>query len=308
MTTTGTPRAASPSRRRSLKEMDARTRRRKRRSGVMTGLLTLAMVLAALPLFLIVAVVASKGWSVIEPGFFTRDTLPFRLAGGGFRQGFVGSLLIMALAIPMAVVPGIAAAVYLVEYGRGRKLAALVRFVTDVMTGVPSIFVGLFVYAVLVIGTVGIGFGTLAAAVAIAIVMLPIVVRSSEEMLKLVPDSLRNAALGLGARRWQTTTKVVLPAAAPGLATGSMLAVARGAGETAPLILTALGSFTTTLVLVGERQASLPQLIHQSAVQPFAPGIARAWGGALCLLAITLLFTVAARLVAARFATRREGL
>jgi phosphate transport system permease protein len=294
--------------RRSLREVDARTRRRKRSSTAAKAVLTAAMALACIPLVLILYVVAERGWHVVNLQFFTEDTLPFRLAGGGFRQGFVGSFLIMGLAIPMAVALGIAAAVYLVEYGKGRKLAVLVRFVTDVMTGVPSIFVGLFVYAVLVIGTVRIGFGTLAASVAIAIVMLPIVVRSSEEMLKLVPDSLRNAALGMGARRWQTTTKVVLPAAAPGLATGSMLAVARGAGETAPLILTALGSFTMTLYLVGERQASLPQLIHQNAVQPFEPGLARAWGGALCLVLITLLFTIVARVVAARFALRREGM
>jgi phosphate transport system permease protein len=294
--------------RRSLREVDARTRRRKRASAAAKAVLTAAMALACVPLVLILYVVVERGWHVVNLQFFTEDTLPFRLAGGGFRQGFVGSFLIMGLAVPMAVVLGIAAAVYLVEYGKGRKLAVLVRFVTDVMTGVPSIFVGLFVYAVLVIGTVRIGFGTLAASVAIAIVMLPIVVRSCEEMLKLVPDSLRNAALGMGARRWQTTTKVVLPAAAPGLATGSMLAVARGAGETAPLILTALGSFTMTLYLVGERQASLPQLIHQNAVQPFAPGLARAWGGALCLVLITLLFTIVARVVAARFARRREGM
>jgi phosphate transport system permease protein len=266
------------------------------------------MAVACLPLVLILYVVVERGWAVVDLHFFTQDTLPFRLPGGGFRQGFVGSFLIMALATPLAIGLGVAAAVYLVEYGQGRKLAALVRFVTDVMTGVPSIFVGLFVYAVLVIGTVRIGFGTLAAAVAIAIVMLPIVVRSAEEMLKLVPDSLRNASLGLGARRWQTTTRVVLPAAAPGLATGSMLAVARGAGETAPLILTALGSYTMTVYLVGARQAALPQLIHQSATQPFPPGIARAWGGALCLVAITLLFTVVARIVAGRFASRREGM
>lgn len=294
--------------RRSLRQVDPRTRRRRAVNTAMRALLTLVMVLACVPLVLILYVVASKGWRVIDLHFFTQDTVPFRLTGGGFRQGFVGSFLIMALAIPMAVGFGIAAAVYLVEYGKGKKLAVLVRFVTDVMTGVPSIFVGLFVYAVLVIGTLRIGFGTLPAAVAIAIVMLPIVVRSSEEMLKLVPDHLRSASLGLGARRWQTTTKVVLPAAAPGLATGSMLAIARGAGETAPLILTALGSFTMTLYLVGERQASLPQLIHQNAVQPFAPGIERAWGGALCLVVITLLFTVIARVVAGRFARRREGL
>jgi len=293
---------------RSLRQVDRRTRRRKLSSLAMRVVLTVTMALACLPLVLILYVVAERGWAVIDLHFFTQDTLPFRLEGGGFRQGFVGSFLIMALAIPMAVVTGIAAAVYLVEYGRKRKLAALVRFVTDVMTGVPSIFVGLFVYAVLVIGTVKLGFGTLAAAVAIAIVMLPIVVRSSEEMLKLVPDSLRSASSGLGARRWQTTTKVVLPAAAPGLATGSMLAIARGAGETAPLVLTGLGSFTMTIYLVGQRQASLPQLIHQNAVQPFAPGIARAWGGALCLVAITVLFTIVARVIAARFARTREGM
>jgi phosphate transport system permease protein len=308
MTTVEAPPSTPAAGRRSLREVDARTRRRTRASAVVRVLLTVAMGLACVPLVLILYVVIARGWHVIDLHFFTQDTLPFRLPGGGFRQGFVGSFLIMGLAIPMAVGLGIAAAVYLVEYGKGRKLATLVRFVTDVMTGVPSIFVGLFVYAVLVIGTVRIGFGTLAAAVAIAIVMLPIVVRSSEEMLKLVPDSLRNAALGMGARRWQSTTKVVLPAAAPGLATGSMLAIARGAGETAPLILTALGSFTMTLYLVGERQASLPQLIHQNAVQPFAPGLARAWGGALCLVLITLLFTIIARVIAARFAQRREGM
>lgn len=292
----------------SLRRTDGRTRRRKRTSAAMTVVLTAAMVLAAVPLVLILGVVAQQGWHVVGLTFFTEDTVPYRLEGGGFRQGFVGTGLIMALAIPMAVLLGIATAVYLVEYGRPRKLASLVRFVTDVMTGVPSIFVGLFVYAVLVVGTVEIGFSTLAAAVAIAIVMLPIVVRSSEEMLKLVPDSLRNAALALGARRWHTTTRVVLPGAAPGLATGSMLAIARGAGETAPLILTGLGSLTMTLVLVGERQSSLPQLIHQHAVQPFEAGIARAWGGALCLVAITLVITVVARFVASRFASKREGL
>lgn len=299
---------SAPPQRRSLRQIDRRTRRRQLSSTVMRVVLTGVMMLAVLPLLLILYVVIERGWHVINLQFFTEDTLPFRMTGGGFRQGFVGSFLIMALAIPMAIIPGIATALYLVEYGKGKKLAALVRFVTDVMTGVPSIFVGLFVYTAVVIGTIKLGFGTLAAAIAIAIVMLPIVVRSSEEMLRLVPDHLRSAALGLGARRWQTSVKVVLPAAAPGLATGSMLAVARGAGETAPLILTALGSFTTTWYLVGERQASLPQLIHQNAVQPFPPGIERAWGGALCLVAITLMFTVAARMVAARFGKRREGM
>jgi phosphate transport system permease protein len=176
----------------------------------------------------------------------------------------------------------------------------LVRFFTDVMTGVPSVFVGLFIYAILVVGTADLRFGTFVGSVAIAIMMLPIVLRSSEEILKLVPDSLRNASYGLGARKWQTVSRVVLPAAGPGLATGSMLAVARGAGETAPLILTALGSLTLVTRFQGEAQTSLTLLIYRGATQPFEAGIQRAWGGALSLLALTLLMTVAARVIGSR--------
>ena len=292
---------------RRLTDVDARGRRRRRTDRAVSLVLTVVTAVAVVPLVLILFKVGQEGYGVLNLTFFTQDQMPFSRAGGGARNGLVGTFLIIGAAIAMAIPVGIGAAVYLVEYGGG-KLGAAVRFFTDVMTGVPSIFVGLFIYAFLVIGTARLGFSTLAGAIAIAIMMLPIVVRASEEMLRMVPESMRNASAGVGARRWQTATRVVLPAAAPGLATGSMLAVARGAGETAPLILTGLGSLTLTLTLVGERQSSLPQLIHQHAVQPFTPGLERAWGGALCLVAITLLITVSARFVAARFAGKREGL
>jgi phosphate transport system permease protein len=311
MTTLLTPPSA-PAGPRSLRHTDARTRRRRLRDRAVSAVLTAAMALACVPLALILYVVAQRGITAVNPEFFTSDQRPFQSTEGGFRHGFVGTFYIMALAIPMSVTLGVAAAVYLVEYGKGTRLATMVRLVTDVMTGIPSIFVGLVVYAALIrtqgTATVGMGFGTFVGAVAIALIMLPIVVRSAEEMLKLVPDSIRNASYGIGARKWQTTTRVVLPAAAPGLATGSMLAVARGAGETAPLILTALGSLFLVLTFQGEPQTSLPQLIYQHANQPFPPGVAKAWGGALCLVLITLTFTVIARTVSARFAARREGL
>jgi phosphate transport system permease protein len=307
LTPPGTP---APPEQPSLKQLGTRTRRRRGTDRAATVVLTVAMAVACVPLALILFVVIREGIGVLGWEFVTSDQIRYQAEGGGFRHGFFGTLYVMALAIPMAVLLGIAAAVYLVEYGKGKRLANAIRFVTDVMTGVPSIFVGLVVYAVVVRGTSGLGwgFGTFVGAVAIALIMLPIVVRASEEMLKLVPDSVRNASYGLGARKWQTVSRVVLPAAAPGLATGSMLAVARGAGETAPLLLTLLGSVYLVPTLQGQPQSALPLLILEHANQPFAPGIARAWGGALCLVLITLGFTIVARTLAGRFAGKREGM
>ncbi len=167
--------------------------------------------------------------------------MPFsiRREGGGFLNGLIGTAIMVGLASVVSVPLGILAAVYLVEYGKGNWLAKLIRFFSDVMTGVPSVFVGLFVYTALVIQF---GFGALMGAASLAIIMMPIIVRSTEEMLKLVPHELKDASYALGAAKWQTITKVILPSAAPGITTGVMLAVARAAGETAPLILTALGS------------------------------------------------------------------
>ena len=272
-------------------------RRFKNRSA--TVVLTGAMVLAMIPLFLIIFEVVNRGIGVVNLEFFTETEPPPRRDGGGYAAGFVGTLYIMALAILMSIPFGIATAVYVVEYGPNR-LTASIRFFTDVMTGIPSIFVGLFVYGLLVIGWGGLGFGTFVGAVAIGVMMLPIVTRSAEEMLRLVPDEMRNASYGLGARKWQTIMRTVLPAAAPGLTTGSMLAIARGIGETAPLMLTAFGSGLIVTAFQGEAQGSVPLQLYRGAAQPFEAGIDRAWGAALCLFALVLVFTVAARWIGSR--------
>ncbi|MFD6951843.1 phosphate ABC transporter, permease protein PstA [Nocardiopsis sp. TSRI0078] len=262
-------------------------------------LLTAAMVLAMIPLILIIFEVTRRGIGVVSLEFFTETEPPPRREGGGYAAGFFGTLYIMALSILMSIPLGIATAVYVVEYGPNR-LTSAIRFFTDVMTGIPSIFVGLFVYGLLVIGWGGMGFGTFAGAVAIGVMMLPIVTRSAEEMLRLVPEEMRNASYGLGARKWQTIMHTVLPAAAPGLATGSMLAVARGIGETAPLLLTAFGSGLVVTAFQGEAQGAVPMQLYRGATQPFEAGIDRAWGAALCLFVLVLLFTVLARWIGSR--------
>ncbi|HJE58782.1 MAG TPA: phosphate ABC transporter permease PstA [Nocardiopsis listeri] len=267
-----------------------------------TVLLTGAMVLAMIPLVLIIFEVTRRGIGVVDLDFFTQTEPPPRREGGGYAAGFFGTLYIMALAILMSIPFGIATAVYIVEYGPNRMTSAI-RFFTDVMTGIPSIFVGLFVYGLLVIGWGGMGFGTFVGAVAIAVMMLPIVTRSAEEMLRLVPNEMRNASYGLGARKWQTIVHTVLPTAAPGLTTGSMLAIARGIGETAPLMLTAFGSGLIVTGFQGSPQGSVPLQLYKGAAQPFEAGIDRAWGAALCLFALVLLFTVIARWIGSKAST-----
>src|SRR5690606_34405797 len=182
--------------------------------------------------------------------------------------------------------------IYVVEYSQSR-LVPFIQFFTDVMTGVPSIFVGLFIYTVLVQN--GTGFSTLAGGLALSLLMLPIITRASEEVFRLVPDDLRNAAYGLGARRWQVILKVVLPTASSGLITATMLAVARAAGETAPLLLTALGAFRIVPELVGKPQSALPLIIFNEARGPFEAAHARAWAGALELMLLVLILTLLAR-------------
>lgn len=267
-----------------------------------TVALTGAMILAMIPLVLIIFEVTRRGIGVVNLDFFLQTEPPPRRDGGGYAAGFFGTLYIMALAILMSLPFGIATAVYIVEYGPNRMTSAI-RFFTDVMTGIPSIFVGLFVYGLLVIGWGGLGFGTFVGAVAIAVMMLPIVTRSAEEMLRLVPNEMRNASYGLGARKWQTIVHTVLPTAAPGLTTGSMLAIARGIGETAPLMLTAFGSGLIVTSFQGDPQGSVPLQLFKGAAQPFEAGIDRAWGAALCLFALVLLFTVIARWIGSKAST-----
>ncbi len=273
-------------------------RRRTLRNRRNTGLIILAVVLTLIPVVMILVQITQKGLATMSWEFLTSpEPLSVRKEGGGFLNGFVGTAIMVGIATVISIPLGILAAVYLVEYGKKNWLAKLIRFFSDVMTGVPSIFVGLFIYTALVLEY---GFGGLVGALGLALIMMPIVVRSTEEMLKLVPQDLKDASYALGAAKWQTVTRVILPAAAPGIATGSMLAVARAAGETAPLILTALGSLYLTAQLWGVNMQSLTLAIWSGARQPFAAGQGRAWAGALQLLVIVLVFTVLARIVASR--------
>lgn len=294
MSTTVSPPA--PTQSTSLKQIDAHTRRRNRTSRVIRYVLLFAVLVAMFPLVLIIFTVVSNGIGAFGWEFLTQIEPPARREGGGYLNGIVGTLYMVSIASLLAVPLGIMAAVYLVEYGHG-WLAGAVRFFTDVMTGVPSVFVGLFVYAALVRPFT---FGTIMGAIGLAIMMLPIVTRSSEEILRLVPEDQRAASAGLGARKWQTITKVVLPHAAPGLTTGSMLAVARAAGETAVLLLTALGSLQVVTALTGQAQSSITLLIYNGAKQPFDPGKERAWAGAMLLMGIVFLLTLGARYIISR--------
>ncbi len=284
----------------SLKTVTANARRRERFSKAMTYVLFGTVMAAIIPLVTLIGAVIYNGWPAINWEFFTTvEPLSYRERGGGYAAGIFGTLYMTGIATLVTVPLGIAAAIYLNENPAGRY-TKIVRFFTDVMTGVPSVFVGLAVYALLVSGSggLGLGFSTLAGAAALGIIMLPIVVRSSEEMLRLVPQDLRTASYGLGARQWQTTFKVTLPAAAPGLTTGAILAVARGAGETAPLIMTALGARAIITSLTGQPQADVGLLMLDGFRQPFAPGIERAWGGGFALIAIVLVMSIIARTIA----------
>jgi phosphate transport system permease protein len=264
----------------------------------MTFLIGASIVLTLIPVVWILVQILVKGGSAMSWTFLTQST-PFSMMkqGGGFLNGLLGTAIMVVLASAVSIPLGILAAVYLVEYGKGNWLAKLIRFFSDVMTGVPSIFVGVFVYTALV---VKFKYGAVMGAASLALIMMPIIVRSSEEMLKLVPAELKSASYALGAAKWQTITKVVLPSAAPGLTTGAMLAVARAAGETAPLIMTALGSLQLVTKLAGSPISSLTLLIYNGAGQPFDAAQARAWAGALELLVIVLVFTIVARVFSSR--------
>ena len=280
-----------------LKQGNAKQRERTDR--VLRVVLTFLMLVASVPLFLIMYQVLARGAGVISWEFLTAREFPPAREGGGYAAGFVGTGIMVTWAALMAIPTGVFAAVYLTEVGRG-PLATAIRFFTDVMTGIPSVFVGLAIYF-LIIANTGFTFGAFPGALALGVIMLPIVVRSSEEILRTVPDELRQGSLAMGARRWQTTMKVVVPAAAPGLTTGAMLAVARAAGETAPLILTAFGNINIVTDLFNVAIGAVPLQIYNGARQPFAPGIERAWGGALCLLVLVLTLTVIARYIGSRF-------
>jgi len=275
---------------------------RKRKDTIMRGCLLVGTGIALVPLILIIYYLIYKGVSSwTSSGFFTTDpTGNFFGNPGGIRSAIVGTLEIVALASLIAIPVGIAVALYLTEYGKDHWFANTVRYFVDVMTGVPSVVFGLFIYIVLVISHAGgSGFAGWKGALALALLMLPIVIRSSEVVLLLVPTSLREAALALGAPRWRIIWRVVLPTARSGLVTGSLLAVARGMGETAPLLFTVSLATALTGNLNGLMN-SLPLQIYTDITNPRDVIVARAWGAALTLVALVLILNVFARLISRR--------
>lgn len=272
--------------------MDA-YRTRKLLDSAMRGACVGATLLAIVPLVSVLAYVAAKGLGGLSWSFFTELPKPVGEVGGGFGNAILGSLVLVGLACAMAIPVGLLAGVYLAEFGHGR-FGRVVRFSADVMSGVPSIAVGIFVYTLIVLSMRR--FSALAGGVALGILMLPTVMRTTEELVKLVPDSLREAGLALGVPRWRVILRVVLRTGAPGIATGIMLAVARAAGETAPLLFTAFNN-RFWLTRLDAPMGSLPVQIYTYAVSPYDEWHRQAWAAALVLVALVLLLNVGARLL-----------
>jgi phosphate transport system permease protein len=265
--------------------------RRKLTDQVVRTACVLAAVVALIPLVSVLYYVAVRGAGGLGLDFFTELPKPVGETGGGMANAIVGTLELIGLAALFGIPPGVLAGVYLAEFGN-RKFGTVVRFSADVMSGVPSITIGIFVYTLMVM-TMG-HFSGLAGGVALAVIMLPTVARTTEELLKLVPESLREAALGLGVPKWRASLRVMLRTAAPGIATGIMLAVARVAGETAPLLFTA---FNNRFWAEGLNQptASLPVQIYTYAVSPYEDWHRQAWAAALLLVGMVLVLNISAR-------------
>jgi phosphate transport system permease protein len=275
---------------------------RRRRDRAARSAILAATVLALIPLVLIIYYLLHKGLGSWSSNFFTSDptgnTFFKNSQIGGIKSAILGSLEIVALASAVSIPIGICVAIWLVEYGRQSRFANTVRFAVDVMTGVPSIIFGLFIYIVLVVGT-GSTYAGYKGAFALALLMLPVVIRSAEVILRLVPGELRESALALGAPRWRVIFRIVLPTALPGMVTGVLLAVARAAGETAPLLFTA-GATLKTNFNVNQFMNSLPVQIYNDVTSPTTSVEHRAWGAALTLVSMILLLNVLARFVSRR--------
>ncbi|HWW89221.1 MAG TPA: phosphate ABC transporter permease PstA [Solirubrobacteraceae bacterium] len=275
--------------------------RRRRDKAARTAILA-ATVIALIPLVLIIYYLLRKGLGSWSVDFFTTDptgnTFFKNSQIGGIKSAILGTLEIVALASAIAIPIGICMAIWLVEYGRQSRFANTVRFAVDVMTGVPSIIFGLFIYIALVVGT-GSTYAGYKGSLALALLMLPVVIRAAEVILRLVPGELRESALALGAPRWRVTFRIVLPTALPGMLTGVLLAVARAAGETAPLLFTA-GATLKTNFNVNQFTNSLPVQIYNDVISPTTSVEHRAWGAALTLVSMILLLNVLARFVSRR--------
>jgi phosphate transport system permease protein len=270
--------------------------RRRLKSRFVVGLCGLAVVLALVPLALILFYVLERGFSSLNWDFFTRMPRPVGEAGGGMANAIVGTLILIGIASAIAVPVGLVAGVYLSEY-RGGRFASAVRFTADVLNGVPSIVIGIFAYGLAVVPVHR--FSALAGGLALGFMMIPIITRTTEELLNLVPASLREGALALGATRARAAFGVMIPAALPGILTGILVALARISGETAPLLFTSFNNrfFTTRL---DQPIASLTVQVYTYANSAYDDWHRQAWAGALVLVALILVFSVLARLVTRR--------
>ncbi|MDQ4091525.1 MAG: phosphate ABC transporter permease PstA [Actinomycetota bacterium] len=278
----------------------SRPRRIRNRTAIV--MVWLSVFTAAVPLAILLVYLIQKGAGIVDWNFLTADIpISSRLAGPGMGPAVLGTLLIAGAATALAAPLGVLAAVYLNEYGGAGRLAGAIRLLSDVMAGVPSIVMGLFIYTVWVLRHGQTGF---AGALALACLMLPIVIRSAETALGLVPDELREASAALGARRSRTILTVVIPAALPGLVSGALLAMARAAGETAPLLFTIGTVNAANPGLFEGTNTALAAQIFSNARQPFEASIDRAWGAALTLIVLVFVLTAVARLVTRRFTVR----
>jgi len=276
------------------------------KSHLMVGLMFLAFLVILVPLVAVIGTVLAKGAGIVFrdfPDWFTKSIpIRSRAKGPGMGPAIVGTVVITAAASLLAIPLGILGAVYLHEYGQQSRPARVIRFLANVMTGVPSIVMGLFIYVVF---TLRFGLSGLGGALALACLMLPVVIRSTEEMLRLVPGHLREASYALGTRKGRTILTVVLPAALPGVVSGCLLAIARAAGETAPLLFTIGIVNSTNWNVFSGPNTSLSYQIFRNATDPRAGAQERGWGAAFTLVAITFLFTVLARVITARYQRRR---
>jgi phosphate transport system permease protein len=267
------------------------------KSRIMVAVVMLCVVLAVLPLLLILGTLAAKGAGSINLAFFTKLPVPAGESGGGVAHAIVGTLLIVGAACVIGLPIGIGAGIFAAEFA-GSRLAAITRFVSDMLNGTPSIVIGVFAWTWVVARQKH--FSGIAGSAALAVLMIPMVMRTTEEMIKLVPHSLREAALALGYARWRTSLSIVVRTCLPGIVTGALLAVARIAGETAPLLLTALGSQYMSTDL-RQPMAALPLVVYTYANGPYEDWHRLAWATALVLILVVLVLSLAARL-----ATRRR--
>jgi phosphate transport system permease protein len=266
--------------------------RRKLFNVMMIGACGVAVLVAVLPLLAILITLVAKGASSITPAFFSRGPAPIGETGGGVLHGMVGTLMMVGVAALVGLPMGIGAGVHCAEWPHSR-LSQATRFVADVMNGTPSIVVGVFAWT-WIVARQG-HFSALAGSAALAMIMIPMVMRTTEEMIRLVPNALREAALALGYPRWRTSIQVVLRTGLPGIVTGALLAVARVAGETAPLLFTALGNQFVTADM-DQPMAALPLVVYTYATGPYEEWHALAWGTALVLIITVMLLSLLARL------------